>query len=302
MSAIRKFNRYCEKLASLHESEWTIPLPDPLPTTLSGLRDGHILMEDVWISKSSVPIPRWLEDLDVREGIRAMLKKERCVEEARKLGLEADNICRWFGKEYLAVEIALATPSSESFMNFIRQKLEPHSNTVFPDCNIQLLLRQRQQSLIHLRSSWINPLASSVRFDWHITSAQRTVALMTSAVGVFPQNDIVWVSPVSNKLQWLTAEQFDGEELEGEGANQGDEECVVGHGGNHDGDEILDEGGDSDCEVVLASAEDFIVQDILFDQGDESGPDSSLDESHSDILQVEDVHFVKALPVCFVCV
>ena len=115
MTAIRKFNKYCEKLANLHKPEWAIPLPDPLPTTLSALRDGHVLMEDVWISRIFEDIPRWLEDLDVRDGIRAMLKKERCVEESRRLGLEADNLCRWFGKEYLAVELALATPSSSPF-------------------------------------------------------------------------------------------------------------------------------------------------------------------------------------------
>ena len=115
MTAIRKFNKYCEKLANLHKPEWAIPLPDPLPTTLSGLCDGHILMEDVWISRTFEDIPRWLRDPDVREGIKAMLKKERCVEETRRLGLEADNLCCWFGKEYLAVELALATPTSNSF-------------------------------------------------------------------------------------------------------------------------------------------------------------------------------------------
>jgi hypothetical protein len=107
MSAIRKFNKYCETLERLYKPQWNIPLPQPLPTTLSSLRDGHLLMEDVWISPISEDIPRWLEDLDVREGIRAMLKKERCIEESRRLGLESDNMCRWFGKEYLVVELAL---------------------------------------------------------------------------------------------------------------------------------------------------------------------------------------------------
>lgn len=115
MTAIRKFNKYCEMLAQLHKPEWAIPLPLPLPTTLSALRDGHVLMEDVWISPSSEDIPRWLEDSDVREGIRAMLKKDRCIEETWRLGLESDNMCRWFGREYLAVQLALATPSSKFF-------------------------------------------------------------------------------------------------------------------------------------------------------------------------------------------
>ena len=67
----------------------------------------------------------WLEDVDVREGIRAVLKMDRCLEERRRLGLEADNLCRWFGHELSAVEVALATPSSKGFI-----KCSPATNLV----------------------------------------------------------------------------------------------------------------------------------------------------------------------------
>ena len=33
-----------------------------------------------------------------------------CVEEQRRLGMESDNICRWFGRELNAVELALKNP------------------------------------------------------------------------------------------------------------------------------------------------------------------------------------------------
>jgi hypothetical protein len=59
-------------------------------------------------------VPRWLEDANVREGIRTILKVDRCLEECRRLGLEADNLCRWFGQELSAVKVALATPSSKA--------------------------------------------------------------------------------------------------------------------------------------------------------------------------------------------
>lgn len=113
MTAIRKFNKYCEKLAELHKPEWNIPLPDPLPTTLSALRDASYLMEDVWICRQPGSVPRWLDDADVREGIRSVLKLDRCLEERRRLGLEADNMCRWFGRELCALEVALIDPSSK---------------------------------------------------------------------------------------------------------------------------------------------------------------------------------------------
>ena len=80
---------------------------------LSALRDSIELMEDVWISPSQGAIPRWLEDPDVRDGIRVMLKQDRCMEEKRRLSVEADNLCRWFGREIAAVELTLCSDPCE---------------------------------------------------------------------------------------------------------------------------------------------------------------------------------------------
>lgn len=112
MLAIRKFNVYCTTLEALYRPEWGIPLPEPLPTQLGPLRECPHLMEDVWITRSSGDIPPWLADPNVREGIRAMLKIDRCQEECRRLGMEADNLCRFFGREIRAVELAIARPTS----------------------------------------------------------------------------------------------------------------------------------------------------------------------------------------------
>jgi hypothetical protein len=71
MNAIRKYNKYCETLEALYNPEWDIPLPEPLPTQLAVLRDGSNLMEDVWITRAEGMVPRWLEDADVRDGIRS---------------------------------------------------------------------------------------------------------------------------------------------------------------------------------------------------------------------------------------
>ncbi|KAF8224141.1 hypothetical protein L208DRAFT_1425851 [Tricholoma matsutake] len=97
MNAIQKYNKYCETLEALYKPEWDIPLPGPLLTQLAPLRDGSNLMEDVWIMHAEGKIPHWLEDADVREGIRSLLKLDQCLEERRHLGMESDNLCRWFG-------------------------------------------------------------------------------------------------------------------------------------------------------------------------------------------------------------
>lgn len=71
-------------------------------------------MEDVWIEpvNDSDQVPLWLEDQNVRQGIRGLLKRDRCVEERHRLGMESDNLCRWYGTELAAVELALRTPGS----------------------------------------------------------------------------------------------------------------------------------------------------------------------------------------------
>ena len=117
MSAIRKFNSYCERLAELYDVSSGIPLPSPLLTKLAELRNDQSLLEDVWISPSVREIPWWLEDIDVREGIRAVLKIDQCLEEQRRLGIEADNMCRWFSHELCAIELAIRQPESKSKRN-----------------------------------------------------------------------------------------------------------------------------------------------------------------------------------------
>lgn len=101
-------------LEDLQPTDKDIPVPQPLPTDLTQLRNSNSdLMEDVWTSPLPDKKVRWLEEPKVREGIRAMLKQQRCLEERRRLGGEADNLCRWFGEELCAVELALRRPECE---------------------------------------------------------------------------------------------------------------------------------------------------------------------------------------------
>jgi hypothetical protein len=110
-------------MRELHKPAWSIPIPQSLPTDLGTLRDSVELMEDVWISRSQGPIPRWLEDPDVRDGIRAMLKQDRCLEEKQRLRIEADNLCRWFGREVAAVELTLRLDPCSSSLNLYRYRI-----------------------------------------------------------------------------------------------------------------------------------------------------------------------------------
>ncbi|KAH7905365.1 hypothetical protein BJ138DRAFT_1138299 [Hygrophoropsis aurantiaca] len=159
MTALRKFNGYCDRLASLYQEEWPIPLPQPLPTTLAALRTDQTLLEDIWINPVAGNKPRWLEDRNVREGIRAMLKRTRCIEEQRRLGIEADNLCRWFGDELAAVELALRLPTSASFA---------------------VILSQHREKLLQLQTRWVNPLVSDLRYQ---AQADRAIMLASQLSG-----------------------------------------------------------------------------------------------------------------------
>ena len=107
MSAIRKFNTYCENLAELYDPSSGISLPSPLPTKLTELRNDQSLLQDIWVTPSIGEIPYWIGDIDVREGIRVVLKSDRCLEEQHRLGIEADNMCQWYRRELCAVELAI---------------------------------------------------------------------------------------------------------------------------------------------------------------------------------------------------
>ena len=113
MSAIQKFNSYCEQLEDLYDPGWLIPLPTSLLTTLNNLWNHQSLMEDVWITPSEGQIPRWMEDQAVRDSICAMLKHDRCLEKQCRLGVKVDNLCWWYGTELAAVELAMCTSESE---------------------------------------------------------------------------------------------------------------------------------------------------------------------------------------------
>ena len=90
-----------------------------------------------------------------------MLKLDRCLEERCRLGVEADNLCRWFGRELHAIELSLRTPSIS--LLYIHLEL-PLTKSFVDDCfKVQL-----QQSLLLLKSQWSNSLVSVLRFDSHI--------------------------------------------------------------------------------------------------------------------------------------
>ncbi|KAG0695573.1 hypothetical protein DFH29DRAFT_984921 [Suillus ampliporus] len=172
MTAIRKFNSYCERLESLYDPTWTIPLPTPLPTKLAELCGDQTLMQDVWVMPSMGDVPRWLEDADIRDGICALLKHDQCQEEQKRLGMEADNLCHFFGEELTALELLFRLPENKHFC---------------------VPLQQRHSHFIRLQTRWSNLLASSVQF----TSRAKEALDCTIAYSGDPQDTVLNLASVT---------------------------------------------------------------------------------------------------------
>ncbi|KIM73187.1 hypothetical protein PILCRDRAFT_15434 [Piloderma croceum F 1598] len=147
MAAMIKFNKYCDSLVTLSYPAANIPLPRHLKTDLTFLQDDQYLMEDVWF-----------------ENVCAMLKVDRCTEDFRRLGIEADNLCRWFGQALAANELA------------IRTTVEP--------LLLQPLLQERALTL-RLQCLWLTPLTPKHILPFH---AQNTadIALCVSGKPLRP--------------------------------------------------------------------------------------------------------------------
>ncbi|KIJ58586.1 hypothetical protein HYDPIDRAFT_34030 [Hydnomerulius pinastri MD-312] len=189
MSTIKKFNKYCKQLEEAYDPAYAIPLPTPLPTKLADLRNNQTLLQDVWIAPSIGEIPRWLEDSSIRDGIRALLKRDHCREEQHRLGIEADNMCHWFSLELSAVELALQQPENSSF---------------------RLILQHRREAMLELQEQWPTTLASSVRYAGQ---AKEAVSLAKSLSGISSTMELYWLTPVVCSLPSENVAEEDGESM-----------------------------------------------------------------------------------------
>ncbi|KAJ7764503.1 hypothetical protein DFH07DRAFT_770370 [Mycena maculata] len=155
LKAIKKFNAGCETLEQLCPPQCNIPLPSPLSTQLNGLRNDPSLHEDVWITPSEGPIPLWLNDEDVRDGIRSLHLADRCAEEVMPLNVERDNLRRWLLEEQQVVSRAIG---------------------MMPDSPLTFLLRWRQEEVADLQCSWA-PFLRLQDIDSHFLKESTTSAM-----------------------------------------------------------------------------------------------------------------------------
>ncbi|KAJ6505166.1 hypothetical protein C8R45DRAFT_817754 [Mycena sanguinolenta] len=241
LNAIAKFNAYCAELERLRPAGCLIPIPSPLSPGLSGLRDDPTLQQDVWVTPAHAAIPRWLQDDDVRDGIRGLHAADRCAEEILRLDLERGNLRRWLMQENAivnrAIEMSQGIDPSPSFVTLLTPTV--------PDPSLVLVLAERKELIEDLRLSASD--ASNASTATASNAADAIIAPDPTAIRV---------------PQAVTVEMEDFEGFLEEADDEFREEILV--------PEELDPGAISDVD------ESAVIQDMLADDDPEE-ESSSLD-------------------------
>ncbi|KAG6822999.1 hypothetical protein H0H92_011799 [Tricholoma furcatifolium] len=105
--------------------------PQKIPTKgLFALDVDDTIWQDVGLTDDmgsiNVTPPAWLADDRVRDGIRAFLEHDRCIEEEERVRHECQSMRLWFMEEWSVVNRAIDTATNEGlrhYFNFRRQML-----------------------------------------------------------------------------------------------------------------------------------------------------------------------------------
>ena len=97
-------------------------------------------------------------------------------------------MCRWFGHELAATELALRQPQRTSSIQACFDKLNQPTDSVYGS-----LLRQRRESIQNLQDHWPNVLASPACYS---SQAQIAIQLAMSLSGGSSPPELQWLDPV----------------------------------------------------------------------------------------------------------
>ncbi|KAJ7627703.1 hypothetical protein DFH06DRAFT_1443350 [Mycena polygramma] len=182
LRSINKFNGYCAELEELRPQGCNIPIPSALSTQLNGLRNDPSLHEDVWVTPSAGQVPRWLEDQDVRDGVRSLHIYDRCREEEARLKLECKNMSNWVMEELAIVSKAIECSTGALFY-FVVLLANPSKDSI-----LALGLQQRQQELLHLQAAWTPVICRTPSGSRGLDTLRPVVRSAASAISATPQS------------------------------------------------------------------------------------------------------------------
>jgi hypothetical protein len=122
----RTYNDLCQQLRTLSEqgrAPRNAVLPQPVK--IKGLFDLDIddeIWQEIGLDDEDVPIPAWLGDQKVHDGIKLCLEFDRCLEEEKRLCRERTAMQEWMREEWACLAAAEAThgTSAAGFVIHVR--------------------------------------------------------------------------------------------------------------------------------------------------------------------------------------
>ncbi|KAJ3513219.1 hypothetical protein NMY22_g15109 [Coprinellus aureogranulatus] len=153
INLLKKYNTLCAKIEGMVTAQTAPPgvaAPKPLDRqTLFALDVDDAIWLDPGLTDMVDEVPPWLGDEKTREGIKALLLQDRCLEELQHLQREVDSMVHWFSYEWERLESALDD---------------------FDDDDLLWYIQSMQDDLSRLGTKWYQDLASavavSVPSDW----------------------------------------------------------------------------------------------------------------------------------------
>ncbi|KAG9316921.1 hypothetical protein JVU11DRAFT_3001 [Chiua virens] len=113
-------------------------------------------------------------------------------------------MCRWFGNELTAVELAIRVPECE-FLPILA--IIVPDNVV--DSQFHHILQQRRDTVLQLQIQWANPLASAARYAARAENAVRVAAQLTGdTTGI----QLRWLQPVTCEISHAPDAEQDAED------------------------------------------------------------------------------------------
>ncbi|KAJ7193765.1 hypothetical protein B0H12DRAFT_1039333 [Mycena haematopus] len=105
-TTVKEYNKLCAEISTLLKAKKGpagAAAPTPIPAKgVYQLDVDDVIWQDLGLDDDTTP-ELWLVDAKVRAGIRAMLQKDRCEEEAPRLLRERRHMQHWFAIEWQAV-------------------------------------------------------------------------------------------------------------------------------------------------------------------------------------------------------
>jgi TPP-dependent indolepyruvate ferredoxin oxidoreductase alpha subunit len=99
-------------LAKQRKTHRNVLLPRPIDSRgLFALDVDDDIWQDSGLDEAEESVPAWLASENIREGIKALLNRDRCVEEEARIKKERAAMQHWINEEWVTLQQACADHS-----------------------------------------------------------------------------------------------------------------------------------------------------------------------------------------------